>query len=408
MIIKAFRPGEVQSPPMTTAASRRAYDGPALFSYGFRPFFLFGSAWAALAVPLWVHSYLLGGAYAVSRDWHVHEMLFGFLAAVVAGFLTTSVPNWTGRMPVIGAPLAGLVGLWTAGRIVMLYESVLGPVAIVVDCAFLLVFAGVIWREVLAGRNWRNLPVCGLVSVLALGNVAFHFNGVLWSAGLGERMALGAIMVLISLIGGRITPSFTRNWMRSTGGAAPAARSGRSPRGALAAPAAASVAWIVLPDAPVSGGLLIVAGLANLVRLSRWCGWRAARAPLVWILHLGFAWLGVAQLVLGASRLTDAVPRSAGIHALTAGAVGVMTLAVMTRATRGHTGRPLAADRATTGLYLLVNLAAVTRVAAPFLGAAHVGWLIASACLWFLSFGGFAALYGRMLAAPRPVAVAQA
>lgn len=391
---------------MTTAASRRAYRGPTLFSFGFRPFFLFGASWAALAVPLWVHGYLLGGAHSVSRDWHVHEMLFGFLAAVVAGFLTTAVPNWTGRMPVIGAPLAGLVGLWTAGRIVMLYEAALGPIAAVVDSAFLVVFAAVIWREVLAGRNWRNLPVCGLVSLFALGNVAFHLNGLIGGAGLGERMALGAIMVLLSLIGGRITPSFTRNWMRANKVAEPPPPWARLDQFGLVAAGVASVAWILAPDAQAAGLLLVVAGLANLARLSRWGGWRTLRAPMVWILHLGFAWLGAAQILLGATLLSPLVPRTAGIHALTAGAVGVMTLAVMTRATRGHTGRPLVAGGATTALYAIVNAAALARVAAPFFDGVHVSLLIASASLWALAFGGFAVIYGRMLTAPRPLVAA--
>lgn len=391
---------------MSTAAKRRAYKGPSLFSYGFRPFFLFGSAWAALAVPLWVHSFLLGGAYAVTRDWHIHEMLFGFLAAVVAGFLTTAVPNWTGRMPVIGAPLAGLAGLWTAGRIVMLYETALGPIAAIVDSAFLLVFAAIIWREVIAGGNWRNLPVCGLVSVFALANVAFHLSHYLDLGGsdLGMRMALGAIMVLLSLIGGRITPSFTRNWMRANGVAEPKPAWVRLDQFGLAVSALGGAAWAIFPEASATGALLVVAGLANLARLSRWGGWRTLRAPLVWILHLGFAWLGAAQMLLGAALLSPAVPRTAGVHALTAGAIGVMTLAVMTRATRGHTGRPLAADGATIVLYVVVNAAALTRVTAPFVGSAQVGLLIASACLWAVAFGGFAVVYGRMLAAPRPAA----
>lgn len=393
---------------MTTANARRAYDGPALFSFGFRPFFLFGAAWAALAVPLWVHSFLLGGSHAVSRDWHVHEMLFGFLAAVVAGFLTTAVPNWTGRMPVIGGPLAGLVGLWTAGRIAMLYETALGPVAAAVDSAFLLVFAGVIWREVIAGRNWRNLPVCGLVSLLALGNVAFHLNGTLWNSGVGERMALGAMMVLLSLIGGRITPSFTRNWMKAHRVREPGPAVAWIDRLALGSAAVAAGAWIVAPGLAATGGLLVLAGLANLLRLSRWGGWRTLRAPLVWILHVGFAWLGAAQILLGATLLSPAVPRTAGVHALTAGAIGVMTLAVMTRATRGHTGRPLAADRATTTIYALVNAAALLRVAAAFLDGVHIQLLIASACLWAAAFGGFAILYGRMLVTPRPTVAARA
>src|SRR5262245_1318992 len=158
---------------MSTASARRAYDGPAVFSFGFRPFFLMGAAWAALAVPIWIWSFLGGAAPMMHRDWHVHEMLFGFLAAVIAGFPTTAIPNWTGRMPVIGAPLAALAGLWLAGRFVMLFEYWWGPVSAVIDCAFLVAFAAVVWREILAGRNWRNLPVAILITLLALANIAF-------------------------------------------------------------------------------------------------------------------------------------------------------------------------------------------------------------------------------------------
>lgn len=389
---------------MSTAAARRAYTGPALFSFGFRPFFLFGATWAAIAVPVWVWSFLGGTAAVAHRDWHVHEMLFGFLSAIVAGFLTTAVPNWTGRMPVIGAPLATLAGLWVAGRIAMLFAYWLGPVAPVIDAAFLVAFAGVIWREVLAGRNWRNLSVCGLVTLLALGNIGFHLDAMVLRSGVGERLALGAIVVLIALIGGRITPSFTRNWMKAQRISPEPATPGRIDQAALALTAVAAGLWAVAPENASTGAALALAGVANLVRLARWRGWAAAREPLVWILHLGYAWLGTGLLLLGASRLDPDLPRTAGVHALTAGAVGVMTLAVMTRASRGHTGRRLAADGVTTAIYLAINAGALLRVAAPFTGAEQPILLIVSAALWSLAFGGFAAAYGRMLTAPRPAA----
>lgn len=386
---------------MSTAAARRAYTGPTLFSFGFRPFFLFGSIWAALAVPLWLGSFLHGGPEAFTRAWHIHEMLFGFLGAVVAGFLTTAVPNWTGRMPVIGGPLAALALLWVSGRMAMLFP---GPLSSVIDSLFLVAFAGVIWREVLAGKNWRNLPVCLLVSLFAIANIAFHLNPP-GDLGLGVRLALGVAATLISLIGGRITPSFTRNWMRAQGlSAQPAAPEQPLDKAGLALTAAAALLWAALPDALVTGAALALAGAANLVRLSRWQGLRTFKEPLVSVLHLGYLWLSAALALLGASILTPLVPRTAGIHALTAGAVGVMTLAVMTRATRGHTGRPLHADAPTTAIYVAINLAALTRVAAPFLPQAHVALLSASALLWMLAFGGFAAVYWRMLAQPRPAA----
>ncbi len=386
---------------MSTAERRRAFTGPPLLTYGFRPFFLFGALWGAAVVPLWLWSLLAGGPAAFTRDWHVHEMLFGFLAAIVAGFLTTSVPNWTGRMPVVGAPLAGLVILWAAGRLAMLLAGVLGPWSKAVDSLFLIVFAAVIWREILAGRNWRNLPVALLLTVLAAANVAFHAGGGV--SPVGERAALAVGSVLIALIGGRIVPSFTRNWMKARDLAPQPAGFGLVDRTALALTVGGTIAWTVLPAAPISGALLLLAGAALAARLARWQGWRTIAEPLVWILHLGYGWLALALALTGAAALwPGTVPRTAALHALTVGGVGVMTLAVMTRASRGHTGRPLRADRWTTGLYLLINLAAFLRVAAPFTGEAQPALLAASAGLWTLAFGGFAAVYGRMLTTRRP------
>jgi uncharacterized protein involved in response to NO len=386
---------------MSTASARRAYEGPALLSFGFRPFFLLGAAWAAVSIPLWVWSLLGGSAAVAHRAWHVHEMLFGFLAAVVAGFLTTAVPNWTGRMPVIGAPLGGLVLLWLAGRLAMLLQFLIGPVAAAVDVLFLLAFAAVVWREVLAGRNWRNLPVCGLVSALAIANVTFHLDPGVWTSGLGERLGLGAAVVLIALIGGRITPSFTLNGLTARRlGPAPAAF-GALDRLALGATALGAAAWTLAPQAGATGLLLLLAGAANAARLARWRGWLAWREPLVWILHLGYGWLAAGLALLGAAVVLPQVAVSAGVHALTAGAIGTMTLAVMTRASRGHTGRPLAADGATLGIYLAILLAGAFRVAAPFSGGAMPAMLVVSAALWTAAFGGFALGYGPMLATPR-------
>lgn len=389
---------------MTTAALRRAYAGSTLFTYGFRSFFLFGSVWGALVVPVWLWSLLGDGPAAFDRDWHVHEMLFGFLAAIVAGFLTTAVPNWTGRMPVIGAPLAGLVGLWLAGRVAMLSADVIGPLAAgVVDSLFLVVFAAVIWREVLAGRNWRNLPVALLVTLLAAGNIVFHIGGA--ATPFGQRAALAVGVVLIALIGGRIVPSFTRNWMKARALSPQPALFGLVDRVALTLTVAGAGAWIALPYSPLTGALLLGAGVALGARLSRWRGWRAAGEPLVWILHLGYGWLAVGLSLAGAAALWPAlVPVTAATHALTVGGVGVMTLAVMTRASRGHTGRPLAADRWTTAIYVAINAAALFRVAAPFSGTAQPGLLATSAVLWCLAFGGFAAAYAPMLTRPRRAA----
>ena len=202
---------------MSTAADRRAYRGPALFSFGFRPFFLSAGVWAALTVPLWLTARIgLMPPSGIDRVWHAHEMLFGYLAAVVAGFLLTAVPNWTGRIPVLGRPLAALWALWLAGRLAMVTPWALSPWAWGLDSLFLLVFAGVIWREILSGRNWRNLGVAAMVSLLALAHLAFHLLPEA-SVPAAERAAVALAATLIALIGGRVTPSFTRNWLAPRG-----------------------------------------------------------------------------------------------------------------------------------------------------------------------------------------------
>ncbi|MET3665499.1 NnrS family protein [Caulobacter sp. 1776] len=386
---------------MSTASQRRAYGGPALFSYGFRPFFLSGAAWAALAVPLWIWSLLGGPAVAGHRDWHVHEMLFGFLPAIVAGFLTTAVPNWTGRMPVIGRGLAGLWLLWLAGRVAMLLQVFLGPVATIVDAAFPVVFAAVIWREVMAGKNWRNLPVCLMTSLLAAANIAFHLDAALNLQGLGARLALATAAAMLALIGGRITPSFTTNWLRQRGETQLPATFAGIDKAAVVMTPAAGLAWALAPTHPAAGIALMAAGLLNLVRVARWRGLRTLAEPLIAILHVSYAWLGLGLGLLGLSVATQLAPAAAGVHAVSAGAIGVTCLAVMSRATRGHTGRALTADLATVGVFVAINVAAVLRVVAPFTQAAQPMLLILAALFWSLAYGGFVAAYGPMLWGPR-------
>lgn len=404
--IKAQGADAAHSHSMSTASRRRAYTGPILFSFGFRPFFLGGAIWAAISAPLWVWSYLAGDGW-LTREWHIHEMLFGALAAIVAGFLTTAVPNWTGRMPVIGAPLAGLVGLWIAGRAVMLAPGLSPVVTGTVDSAFLIVFAAVIGREVLAGRNWRNVPVCLLVSLMALGNVLFHLRPAIWDTDIAWRVGIAAIALLIALIGGRIVPSFTNNWLKAQGQAPSARPESRFDHLVLLATAGALAAWLAAPASTVAGGAMSVAGALNLVRLGRWGGWRTLKEPLVWILHIGYGWLALALGLLGLGAFAPGVPPTVGVHALTVGAVGVMTLAVMTRASRGHTGRALAADRSVQAIYLLINLAALLRVSAAA-GSLNPALLSASVIAWSLAFGLFAVTHIPMLTRPRPMVASQA
>jgi uncharacterized protein involved in response to NO len=296
-----------------------------------------------------------------------------------------------------------LFGLWVIGRVAMLLQAPLGWPSSMLDALFLAALAAVIWREVIAGRNWRNLPVCAIVTLFAAANIGLHLRG--WNPSLAsfcERLALAAPGMLITLIGGRIIPSFTRNWLTQQKAGAEPAPFGRFDQVVLVLTGLALLGWAGAPESFAAGVGLVAAGLANLARLSRWQGLRTGREALVWVLHLGYAWLGVALVLLGLSILAPSViARSSGIHALTAGAFGVMTLAVMTRASLGHLGRPRTADRNTTLIYLAANGAALVRVLAPMLPALQPLLLGASAVLWSLAFLGFAAAYGPMLSATR-------
>ena len=226
-----------------------------LFSYGFRPFFFGGAVWAALGILLWLPQYFgeLSLPTTLSPlDWHIHEMIYGYVAAIVTGFLLTAIPNWTGRLPVNGYPLAGLAALWLAGRVAIAGSAIWGAViAGVIDIAFLATLAAVVLRELVAGKNWRNLRVLIVLGVLVAGNVVFHFEAISrGTADYGIRIAIAAVIGLIMLIGGRIVPSFTHNWLVRN-------NPGRLPRPfarfdalALGAGAAALAMWIALPSLP--------------------------------------------------------------------------------------------------------------------------------------------------------------
>ena len=389
---------------MTTAERYRTYRGPALFSMGFRPFFLFASAWAALAIPIWIAAYAgVLPAEQFTRSWHVHEMLFGYLGGVIAGFLLTAVPNWTGRLPVAGAPLAALFALWVAGRFAMLFQFELGAVAALVDSLFLFSLAAIVAREVLAGRNKRNIPVSLLVTILGIANVLTHFaptNPNL--ALLGERIGLGVVAMLVTLIGGRIVPSFTRNWMAKRQIKPEPPPANQFDSATLIVTALALLAWIVAPLSALAGLALTLAGLLNMARLARWCGWKTSAEPLVLVLHAGYLWLALGLALLGLGVVAPAaVPSAAGVHALTAGAFGVMTLAVMTRASLGHTGQALTASASVSAIYLLVNAAAAVRTTSPFWPDQYTMLLVLAAVLWSGAFAVFVAVYAPLLLRPR-------
>ncbi|MEP9390204.1 NnrS family protein [Mesorhizobium sp. KR9-304] len=373
---------------------------PPILHYGFRPFFFLASLHAGLAIPAWLGAYLggldIGGPFG-GMHWHAHEMLFGYLGAVMAGFILTAIPNWTGRLPLSGKPLAVLVGLWLAGRAACL----LAPdpwLAMAVDLAFPAALGFAIWREVVAGRNWKNAPVVVMITLFGCANAADHLaNAGFLDHDLGQRLALAVSAMLIALIGGRIVPSFTRNWLVKKGSACLPSPFGRLDKAALAMTAAAMLAWIVVPETAAAGAFLTTAGILLAARLMRWRGAATVSEPILFVLHVGYGWLAVALLLLGISQLSPAIPSSAALHALTAGAVGTMTLAVMTRASLGHTGRTIVADRFVVAMYLMVSTGAALRVAAPFAADWYAHVLACGGALWSGGFVLFAVRYAPIL-----------
>jgi len=385
----------------------RPYTGPALLSYGFRPFFLFGALYSGLSILLWLPQFygelslwtLLG-----PTDWHVHELYFGFLPAVVTGFLFTAVPNWTGRMPLQGNGLLALVLLWGAGRFAVTFSSLIGwQAALVTDAAFLIAVGMVIAREIIAGANWRNLKVLLPLLILTGANISFHleahYNGV---SDFSRRLAALAAITLIMLIGGRIIPSFTRNWLvRENPGRLPAAFS-RYDLLSVGVAVGALVLWTARPDGRLTAVAMAMAALLQFVRLGRWAGDRTLRDPLVWMLHAGYLFVpGGFALIAASCFWPEIFSPVAGVHALGVGAVGGMTLAVMVRASLGHTGQQLKAGYSARLLFAAVLVAAVARILAT-IGDTSAGLVLhIAAFAWMVAFAGFGLVFAPALCRQR-------
>lgn len=374
-----------------------------MLSYGFRPFFLGAALWACIAMVLWIG--LLSGLWTFAIGyggiaWHAHEFLFGYIAAVMTGFLLTAIPNWTGRLPLQGKPLLALFVLWLAGRVAMLTTDWIGTgAATIVDCAYLLTVTALISREIVAGGNWRNLRVAVLVAFTAIANIVFQAEVLVHAgANYGLRLGVAAIVALIMVVGGRVTPSFTSNWLTRQGSQTRPAALGRFDIGAIVLGAIALIAWIAAPDWSGTAALLLVMAIAQAARLSRWTGARTWREPILFVLHLGYAFVPLGALVLSISILWPRImPTSGALHAWTTGAMGLMTLAIMTRATLGHTGRDVTSTPTTLAIYGAVLVAVLARIAAPLLPAFYYQMLLTAGVAWFSAFAIFVLTYGPML-----------
>ncbi|WP_438754283.1 NnrS family protein [Pararhizobium sp. O133] len=339
--------------------------GPILFSYGFRPFFLGAAIWTCCAMTLWILALTgridLAGDYG-AHAWHAHEMLFGFASAVLAGFLLTAVPNWTGRLPVSGKPLFFLFLLWVVGRVGMLVPDLAGSaVAAAIDAVFLPTLLVICVREVVAGKKWADLKVIAGIAVLSLANICFHIETIVNGApDISPRLAISAYIGMVIVVGGRILPSFTRNWLAKQGAIGFPVPYGRYDTVTILASVAVLLFWSFQPEGPVVALAAIAVALLQAIRLYRWRGWRTFAEPLIVILHIAYLFVPLGFLAIAAAAVGK-MDGSAAMHVLTIGTVTSMMLAVMIRATRGHTGRILTSSVPTNLSYAAIMVCAVAR-----------------------------------------------
>ena len=377
--------------------------GPAILHYGFRPFFLGGAAFACISMVLWVAALIwglpIGGDYG-GPLWHAHELLFGFAPAILAGFLLTAIPNWTGRLPVSGLPLALLTLLWLAGRIAMAMADELGMnTAALIDVLFLPALLTIAAREIIAGRKWNDLKILAGVGAITAGNLGFH-GVLLWGGDhdLMLRIAVAGYVVLVLIIGGRIIPSFTHNWLNRRGDTRFPVPYGRFDLTVIAASAATLACWAFAPDLIVTA--LAAAGAAglNAARMARWRGGATRDESLLFVLHAAYAFVPLGFLAVAAAAIGLLQDVSA-LHIFTVGVIGCTMLAVMTRVTRGHTGRPLTASCMTVAAYVCLFAAALAR---PLADVFEASWIMSGAgLLWIAAFGLFLIEHGPMLVRAR-------
>ncbi|WP_374466249.1 NnrS family protein [Ferrovibrio sp.] len=392
-----------QDQPRHEPAGRRR----ALFALGFRPFYLAGAAYAVLVLPLWLAVY--GGHVALQVSdalaWHGHEMLFGFGAAIIAGFLLTAVRNWTGGETPTGTPLALLVLVWLAGRVAPFLLP--AGFAAMADLAFLPVLAVALAQPIFlmrvrkaSQRPWLPLVV---LSLLTIANLLYHAGALgLWAEGVvfGRHLALGVVAILISVIAARIVPSFT---MSGAGVFIPAAlRRDRIALIVLVLAVALDLAAVLWPLPPL---LLVTANAATALlhasRLQQWHSWSARRIPLLAILHIAYLWLPLAFALRAASAWSDAVTPAMADHALGVGAMAGLMLAMMTRSALGHTGRKLKAGPVEIGIYGAITLAALLRLCALLHPALQWPLLLGAGLAWEAAFGLFLLRYLPILLRPR-------
>jgi len=372
----------------------------AIWDLGFRPFFLLASAFAALSIAVWALQYagLLDMAYLSGPMWHAHEMLFGFVLAVMVGFLLTAGRNWSSQPTPTGVSLAALAALWIAARVLVM--TPFGVAAALANVAFPLAAAFALAVPLAAGGNRRNYFLVGVLVLLAAAAAIVHLNqlGVLQLPGfVGIQIGLDIVLFVMTVIAGRVVPMFTNNGIAG----AAAGRRLWLERLALGSVLALLMADLVQWRGLLFAALLSLAAAAHLARWWLWQPWKTTRAPLVWVLHAAYLWIPI-HLVLRAGANLGHLPSSAATHALTVGAIGGLVIGMMTRVALGHTARPLVAGRVEVACYVLVLLAALVRVFVPMVAPdATAPAVLCSAALWSAGFGLFAVAYWPALTRPR-------
>jgi len=398
----------------STQETGRAKRFPTVLTEGFRFYFLSAgifSVFAMLAWVVWLGVHAAGGAFVSTpmrmapHLWHAHEMVFGYAAAVMAGFFITAVPNWTGSREA-GARFVTLSGaVWLLGRLAVWLSASLDPLLVAaVDLAFVPILSSAIFTRLTQKSQLRNTVFLLLLSALFTGNLLMHLDWIGWTDGgaeTGVRLGIFTSAAMIAIIGGRVIPAFTRNALNRGGytGSSPQSRAWLDRAGILLSLLAALGCLLPVPE-PVFGGLCIAAGAANLLRLAGWKGWAVRGSPILLILHLAFLLLAAGYLVYGCSLISGVVGETSALHLIAVGAIGSMTLAMMTRASLGHAGRPLKVSRPTVLAYFAVVAAALVRTfGTRFFDYFEV--MLVSGALWILAFSLFVGVYLPILTRPR-------
>lgn len=384
--------------------------GLAIFEAGFRPFFLLAGLDSLVNMALWLAVYFhpqIWPADAIpAMYWHAHEMLFGFAGAAIAGFLLTAVPNWTGRPPYRGPVLWLLTASWIGGRIVMLpFFAQPSLAGLAISLSFFPALALTIAPALLQARKYRNLPFLVLLLLLFSADLCFQ-KGFGGAPELGQHIglyaALDIVMVMIVIIGGRIVPIFTRNSLTKWGVSAPVLSRTWLERGAILSLLLMIVLDMSLPLSTASGVATLVAAIFQAMRFGQWQSHHTLRDPLLWVLHLGYAWLVAALALKAGALLSGAVIAEKWLHAFTVGSIGTMILAVMSRAALGHSGRPLVAPWPMSISYLLLSLAAIIRVFGPMVFPSRYDQIVGiSGVLWILAFAIYLWIYTPIFLTPR-------